>query len=99
MVDSASFAECPLVDFEHDGASLWEDLCHHRDWKHTLPPEKDAVVTNRESFSTCAYESDERPDPFSPRFQYRVLLGGLEQFPNPLSVISVRRCRGTHNRQ
>jgi hypothetical protein len=91
--------DCSPVDSEHDGASLWKDLCHHRDWEHTPTPQKDAVVTNRESFSTWAYKSDERPDAFPPRFQHRVLLGGLEQFPNPLSVISVRRCRGTHNRQ
>jgi hypothetical protein len=56
-------------------------------------------MTDRDSFGICAHKSDERPNALSPWFQYRVLLSGREQFPNPPSVIPARRCRSTHNRQ
>src|SRR6266480_2875111 len=78
--------ELPAIDLEHNGALLGEDLCNHRDRKHTSTPEKDAVAANRDSFVVRAHELDERPDASSSWFQDRVLAGGREKFPNPPSV-------------
>jgi hypothetical protein len=96
LVRPARVVECPSVDFEHDCALRWQDIGHHRDRKHTTTPEKHAVVTDRNSFTTLAHKLDERPNASPPWFQYRVALGRSEQFPNPFQVIPTRSCRSTH---
>jgi hypothetical protein len=89
--------ECPSVDVEHDCALRWQDLGHHCDRKHTTTPEKHAVATDGDPFTTFAHKLDERPDSSPPWFQYRVVLGLREQFPNPFAVVPARSCRSTHS--
>jgi hypothetical protein len=84
------------VGIEDNGALLWKDRRHHCDWKHTPTPEKDAVLTDRDSFTAGAHELDECPYSSSARLQDRVSLGCGEQFANPPSIAPARRRRRTH---
>src|SRR6266571_4320620 len=75
-----SAGERPSVYREHDGPLVGNDVRHGRDWQQTPTPDKDAVMTNRDSVT--AREFDKRPDARSLPVEYRVSLRRREHRSN-----------------
>src|SRR5712691_2495332 len=86
--------ERPSVYREHDGPLVGNDVRHGRDWQQTPTPDKDAVMTDRDSVT--AGEFDKRPDARSLPVEYRVSLRRREHYSNPPRIAPSRHCdKGT----